>query len=160
MSTLAVRPALPQDEIFLYELYSAVRAPEFALAPVTPAQKEHLMRMQFRGQMSSYAQMFPNSCCHVVMLDGNPAGRLWVAMLESEYHLVDIAVHPDLQSKGIGTVLIQRLQQEAAKAGLPIRCSVFRFNPGSLRFHQRLGFTIVREDLMHYYMEWRSVALL
>jgi ribosomal protein S18 acetylase RimI-like enzyme len=160
MSTLAVRPALPQDEIFLYELYSAVRAPEFALAPVTPAQREHLMRMQFRGQMSSYAQMFPNSCCHVVMLDGKPAGRLWVAMLDSEYHLVDIAVHPQLQSKGIGTVLIQRLQQEAAKARLPIRCCVFRFNPGSLRFHQRLGFAIAREDLMHYYMEWRSVTLL
>jgi ribosomal protein S18 acetylase RimI-like enzyme len=160
MSTLAVRPALPQDEIFLYELYSAVRAPEFALAPVTPAQKEHLMRMQFRGQMSAYAQMFPNSCCHVVMLDGKPSGRLWVALLDSEYHLVDIAVHPQLQSKGIGTVLVQRLQQEAAKARLPIRCSVFRFNPGSLRFHQRLGFAIVREDLMHYYLEWRSVALL
>jgi GNAT superfamily N-acetyltransferase len=107
--------------------------------------------MQFRGQMSAYAQMFPNSCCHVVMLDGKPSGRLWVAMLESEYHLVDIAVHPSLQSKGIGTALIQRLQQEAARARLPIRCCVFRFNPGSLR---------VREDLMHYYLEWRSVAIL
>jgi len=160
MSTLAVRPALPQDEIFLYDLYFAVRAPEFALAPVTPMQKEHLIRMQFRGQMSAYAQMFPNSCCHVVMLDGKPSGRLWVAMLESEYHLVDIAVHPSLQSKGIGTALIQRLQQEAARARLPIRCCVFRFNPGSLRFHQRLGFSIVREDLMHYYLEWRSVAIL
>jgi ribosomal protein S18 acetylase RimI-like enzyme len=160
MSTLAVRPALPQDEIFLYDLYSAVRAPEFARAPVTPVQKEHLIRMQFRGQMSAYAQMFPNSCCHVVMLDGKPSGRLWVAMLESEYHLVDIAVHPSLQSKGIGTALIQRLQQEAARARLPIRCCVFRFNPGSLRFHQRLGFSIVREDLMHYYLEWRSVAIL
>ena len=35
MSTIAVRPALPQDEIFLYELYSAVRGPEFARAPIT-----------------------------------------------------------------------------------------------------------------------------
>ena len=160
MSTLAVRPALPQDEIFLYDLYHAVRAPEFALAPVTPGQKEHLIRMQFRGQMSAYAEMFPNSCCHVVMLDGKPSGRLWVAMLESEYHLVDIAVHPSLQSKGIGTALVRRLQQEAATARLPIRCCVFRYNPGSLRFHQRLGFSIVREDSMHYYMEWRSVAML
>jgi len=160
MSTLAVRPALPQDEIFLYDLYSAVRAPEFALAPVSAAQKEELIRMQFRLQMSAYTQNYPNSCCHVVMLDGKPAGRLWVAQTEGEFHLVDIAIHPKLQSKGIGTVLMQRLQQEAAKARLPIRCCVFRFNPGSLRFHQRLGFTIVRSDEMHHYMEWRSVALL
>jgi ribosomal protein S18 acetylase RimI-like enzyme len=144
----------------MYELYSALRAPEFALAPITPTQKEHLIRMQFRGQLSAYTQMYPNSCYHIVLLDGAPVGRLWVAPGEGEFHLVDIAIHPRLQSKGIGTVLIQRLQQEAAKARLPIRCCVFKFNPGSLRFHQRLGFAIVREDQMHYYMEWRTVPLL
>jgi GNAT superfamily N-acetyltransferase len=159
MSTLAVRPALPQDEIFLYDLYSAVRGPEFALAPVTPAQREHLIRMQFRAQMSAYTYTYPNSCYHVVLLDSRPVGRLWVAPQDDELRLVDIAVHPSLQRKGIGSVLIQRLQQEAAKARLPIRCCVFRFNPGSLRFHQRLGFTILREDQMHYYLEWRSLAL-
>ncbi|MFC5865063.1 GNAT family N-acetyltransferase [Acidicapsa dinghuensis] len=160
MSTLAVRPALPQDEIFLYDLYSAIRGPEFAIAPISATQKEHLIRMQFQAQMSAYAQMYPNSCYHLVLLDGKPAGRLWFAPGDGEFHLVDIAVHPKLQSKGIGTVLIQRLQQEATKARLPIRCSVFRFNPGSLRFHQRQGFSIVREDQTHYYLEWRPVPLL
>jgi ribosomal protein S18 acetylase RimI-like enzyme len=159
MSTIAVRPALPQDEIFLYELYSAVRGPEFALAPITPTQREHLIRMQFRASMSAYAQMFPNSCYHLVLLDSKPVGRLWVWKGPAEFHLVDIAVHPSVQSKGIGTALVQRLQQEAAKARLPVRCTVFRFNPGSLRFHQKLGFTIVRADEMNYYMEWRSLAL-
>jgi ribosomal protein S18 acetylase RimI-like enzyme len=160
MSTIAVRPALPQDEIFLYELYSAVRAAEFAHAPITPTQKEHLMRMQFRGQMSTYSQMYPNSCYHLVLLDGKPVGRLWVSQSEREFHLVDIAVHPSLQGKGIGSVLVRRLQEEAAKARLPISCCVFKFNPGSLRFHQRLGFRIAREDQMYYFMEWRTVALI
>ena len=159
MSTLAVRPALPQDVIFLYELYSAVRGPEFALAPIPAQQKEDLIRMQFRASMSAYAQMYPNSCCHVVLLDSKPVGRLWFAPGEGEFHLVDIAVHPELQSKGIGSVLIKRLQQEAARAGLPIRSCVFRFNPGSVRFHQRNGFTIIREDQVNYYMEWRPVLL-
>jgi ribosomal protein S18 acetylase RimI-like enzyme len=159
MSTLAVRPALSQDEIFLYDLYSALRGSEFALAPISATQREFLIRTQFRAQMSAYTQMYPNSCCHLVLLDSKPAGRLWVAPGDGELQLVDIAVHPKLQSKGIGTVLIQRIQQEAAKARLPIRSCVFRFNPGSLRFHQRLGFTIVREDQTHYYMEWRPVPL-
>lgn len=157
MSTIAVRPALPQDEIFLYELYRAIRGPEFALAPITADQREHLLRIQFRGQMSSYAQTYPNSCYHIVLLDSKPIGRLWVAQQDREFHLVDIAVHPSVQSKGIGTALIQRLQQDAAKAGLPIRSYVFRFNPGSLRFHQRLGFKIQRTDEAHYYMEWKPL---
>ena len=159
MSTLAVRPALPQDEIFLYELYSAIRGPEFALAPITPTQREHLIRMQFRGQMSAYAQHYPNSCYHIVLLDSKPVGRLWVAQSDSEFHLVDIGVHPSVQSKGIGSALVQRLQHEAARARLPISSCVSKFNPGSLRFHKRLGFSIVREDEMNYFMEWRTVAL-
>jgi GNAT superfamily N-acetyltransferase len=159
MSTLAVRPALPQDEIFLYDLYHAIRGPEFAQAPISLAQQTELIRMQFRAQMSAYAAMFPNSCYHLILLDGKPVGRLWVAQDEREFHLVDIAIHPDLQNKGIGAAIIQRLQQEAARARLPVRCTVQRFNPGSLRFHQRLGFAILRTDELHSYLEWRPAPL-
>ena len=160
MSTLAVRPALPQDEIFLYELYVAIRGPLFALAPITAVQRQHLLQMQFRAQTSSYTQQFPNSCYHVVLLDSKPVGRLWVAPGDNAYILVDIGIHPSVQSKGLGTVLVQRLQQEAQKAKLPIRSTVDRFNPGSLKFHKRLGFQVVREDLLNYYMEWRPAPLL
>ncbi len=159
MPTLAVRPVVPQDEIFLYELYSEIRTPEFAHAPITASQREYLIRMQFRSQMSAYSQQFPNSVCHVVLLDGNPIGRFWVARREDDFYLVDIALSPKLQSKGIGTVLIQRLQQEAIQANLPIRCSVFRMNTGSLRFHKRLGFGVIREDQMQYFLEWQPLRL-
>jgi GNAT superfamily N-acetyltransferase len=159
LSTLAVRPALPQDEIFLYELYVAIRGPLFAFAPITPNQREHQLRMQFRAQLSSYTQQFPNSCYHLVLLDSKPVGRLWVAPAGDAFLLVDIAIHPNVQSKGLGTALVERLQQEAQNARLPIRSTVDRFNPGSLRFHQRLGFQIVREDQLQYYLEWRPAPL-
>jgi len=109
--------------------------------------------------MGAYAAMYPNSCYHIVLLDSRPIGRLWVARQEDGYDLVDIAILPDLRNKGIGAVLIQRLQADAQQAKLPIRSMVQRFNPGSLRFHQRLGFQIVREDVMHFYLEWRPAPL-
>lgn len=143
----------------MYELYSAVRAPEFALMPVTPDQREHLMRLQFRGQMASYAQAYPNSCYHIVLLDGKAVGRLWVSQSQREFHLVDIAIHPGVQKKGIGTALVRRLQQEAAAVQLPISSTVNRLNSGSMRFHQRLGFALVREDEMNYFMEWKPAPL-
>jgi hypothetical protein len=37
---------------------------------------------------------------------------------------------------------------------------VFRLNPGSLRFHQLLGFAILRADEVRFYMDWRPVPLL
>lgn len=159
MSTLAVRPALPQDEIFLWELYVAVRGPMFEQAPITPAQREHLLRMQFRAQSSAYAQMYPNSCYHIVLLDSKPVGRLWVAPGEHQLHLVDIAIHPSVQGKGLGSVLVKRIQEEAQKLKFPIRSMVDRFNPGSLRFHQRNGFQIEREDVLNYYMAWIPAPL-
>jgi len=159
MSTLAVRPAMAQDEIFLYELYVAIRGPMFALAPITAAQQEHLLRMQFQAQISSYTQQFPNSCYHLVLLDSKPVGRLWVAPGDRAFLLVDIAIHPKVQSKGLGTVLVQRLQQEAQNAKLPIKSTVDRFNPGSLKFHKRLGFQVVREDQLNYFMEWHPAPL-
>ncbi|MDP8979990.1 MAG: GNAT family N-acetyltransferase [Acidobacteriota bacterium] len=159
MSTLAVRPALPQDEIFLYELYAAIRGPQFAQAPITPAQRESLLRMQFQAQLSSYTQQFPNSCYHLVVLDSKPVGRLWFAPVSGGFQLVDIAIHPSHQSQGLGEVIVKRLQEEAQRARLPISSTVDRFNTGSLRFHQRLGFTIVREDQLQYYMEWRPAPL-
>jgi GNAT superfamily N-acetyltransferase len=116
--------------------------------------------MQFRAQISSYTENYPNSCYHVVLLDSKPVGRLWVAPVNNGLHLVDIAIHPSVQSKGLGTVLVQRVQQEAQKAKLPISSTVDRFNPGSLKFHQRLGFQVVREDLLQFYMEWRPAPLL
>jgi len=160
MSFLAVRPALPQDEGFLWDLYYAVRAPEFAPVAMPAAQKMELIRMQFRGQMASYAAQFPNSCYHIVLLDGQSIGRLWVARNDTEYTLVDVAILPELRNKGIGSALVGRLQQEAQQAKLPIASTVFRFNPGSLRFHQRHGFQIVREDIMYYYMQWVPPPLL
>ena len=159
MSFLAVRPALPQDEPFLYDLYFAIRGPEFALAPITEAQRVALIEMQFRAQMNAYAAMYPNTCYHIVLLDSRPIGRLWVARQEDAYDLVDIAILPDLRNKGIGAALIQRLQADAQQAKLPIRSMVLRFSPGSLRFHQRLGFQIVREDVMHFHMVWRPAPL-
>ena len=159
MSTLAVRPALPQDEIFLYDLYRAVRGPLFDQTMLTSVQKEHLILMQFRAQLSSYTQQYPNSCYHIVLIDSKACGRLWVAPLERQLHLVDIAMHPDVQKKGVGTVLVQRVQQEAQSRKLPITSTVDRFNPGSLRFHQRLGFKIVREDVLNYFLEWQPAPL-
>ena len=160
MSTLAVRPALPQDEVFLYELFVATRGPMFDYAPIPAAQRQDLLRMQFQAQISSYTQQFPNSCYHLVLLDSKPVGRLWVAPSDDGFVLVDIGIHPSLQSKGLGTVVVKQVQAEAQRLKLPIRSTVDRMNPGSLRFHQRLGFSVMREDALNYYMEWRPAPLL
>ncbi|MGA9529795.1 MAG: GNAT family N-acetyltransferase [Terriglobales bacterium] len=153
-SVITVRRAVPEDQDFLFHLYWEVRAPEFAMLALPAEQKQHLILMQFTAQNNAYRAQFPGSDYVIVLQNGRPVGRLWIAESAQEFHLVDIALQPQARNSGIGTVLIRQLQAEARRAGKPVRSTVFRFNPGSLRFHQRLGFRIGSEDPMQFYMEW------
>jgi ribosomal protein S18 acetylase RimI-like enzyme len=153
-SIITVRRAVPEDKDFLFNLYCAARAPEFALLSLPEEQKQQLIVMQFVAQQNAYRAQYPGSDYVIVLRNGHPIGRIWIAEMQDELHLVDIALLPEARNQGIGDLLIRQLQTEARRAGKAVRSSVFRFNAGSLRFHQRLGFRIISEDEMQFYMEW------
>ena len=153
-SIITVRRSQPEDRDFLFNLYCAARSAEFAVLSLPEEQKRHLILMQFTAQQSAYRAQFPGSDYVIVLRNDHPVGRIWIAELQDEFHLVDIALLPEAQNSGVGTVLMRQLQTEARRAGKAVRSTVFRFNPGSLRFHQRLGFRIRAEDELQCYMEW------
>ncbi len=154
MTAMHRRAATPADEPFLFDLYCAVRAHEFALLVLPEPLKQQLIRIQFAAQKDGYSAEFPGSGFEIVSQGERQVGRIWIAQLPDSFHLVDIAVMPGAQNSGIGTNLVRELQQEAQAAQKPVRLSVFRFNEGSLRFHQRLGFTVTHEDEIQIYFEW------
>ena len=49
MNTVTRRAATEEDDSFLYELFNAVRRPEFAHVPMPPEALDTLMRMQYDG---------------------------------------------------------------------------------------------------------------
>ena len=152
-SPVTLRPATEQDDGFLYDLFKAVRMPDFAHVTLPPEQLEGLMKMQYAGQKFSYSTQYPGPGHDIVMLDGAPVGRIWMSRSESEHLLVDIALLPAVQNRGIGGALLHDVLAAAKQAGVPVKCSVAVTNPGSLRFHQRLGFQIVARDELYYELE-------
>jgi GNAT superfamily N-acetyltransferase len=155
MPTISLRPAVAEDEPFLQEFYFNLRRPEFQILAMPEEELRQLLQMQYQLQAGSYTARFPNSGYQVVLVDGEPAGRIWVDRQEDEIRIVDVGLDANRRNQGTGTVLVQRLQEEAREAGLPIRARVDRFNPGSLRFHLRLGFQIVREEQLDLGLEWK-----
>lgn len=149
MNTVTRRAATEQDDTFLYELFKSVRLPDFAHLPLAPAQLEMLMRMQYNGQSLTYSSQYPGGHA-VVLLDGNPVGRIWVYRGPQEHHLVDISLLPKYRNRGIGAGLVTEAIAAAREGGVRLICSVALTNPGSLRFHQRLGFRIVSQDEVYY----------
>jgi ribosomal protein S18 acetylase RimI-like enzyme len=151
-SQITTRAAAPGDEAFLFALFRSVREPEFASLGLDPAQLDMLLRMQFTGQQRTYAAQYPEGNA-IVELDGRPIGRIWLHCTPERHRLVDISLLPEFRNRGIGAALLRDAVASARAAGARLGCSVAVSNPGSLRFHTRLGFRIVSQDEVYYELE-------
>ena len=155
-SALALRPAAPEDYEDLVRVYASTRAGE--LAQVTwwdDAQKLEFCRMQYDAQKREYDARFPDAEYDVILLEGRAVGRLWVGRDESDVRLLDIALLPEAQNRGVGTALLKRLMEESKRTGKRLRHMVFILNKDALRFYERLGFEIFEDVGGYQHMEWR-----
>jgi ribosomal protein S18 acetylase RimI-like enzyme len=150
------RPITEDDMDFLQRLYASTREEELALTDWDQAQKEAFVRMQFAAQHSYYTEQFPLAAYELMVLDGEPIGRLYVDRRPDEIRVLDIALLPQYRNKGIGTRSMREIMDEAAAAGLAVRIHVEQYSP-ALRFYQRLDFRTVSEHGIHYLMEWLPV---
>ncbi len=156
---IALRPVTEEDGEFLYTVYASSREEELAQVEWPEGMKEAFVRMQLDAQRQEYEQRFPGAEYAVVLVDGRPAGRIWIARSSEEIHLLDIALLPEFQNAGVGTVLLTRLIDEAQRTGLPLRHCVFVLNTEAMRFYERLGFVVTDESGEAYkYMEWNPSA--
>src|SRR5690554_546450 len=141
MSSLLLRPITSEDEMFLYELYASVRQQEVTAWGWAPEQAEVFMRMQWTAQCSSYAIQFPDAVHCMILQDQESVGRCYVDYTSAHLHLIDISVVPVCRNKGIGSTIIQNLQQEATHHHVPMHLNVTPGNPAR-RLYERLGFII------------------
>ena len=150
---ITLRPIQPGDEEFLYRVYASTREAELALVDWDAAQKEAFLRMQFAAQHAYYQEHYADAAFQVILADGRPAGRLYVARWPDEIRIVDIALLPEHRNAGIGTALLRELLAEGTRAGKPVSIHVERFNP-ALRLYARLGFTSIADKGVYVLMQW------
>jgi GNAT superfamily N-acetyltransferase len=169
-----LRPAGPDDGELLYRIYASTREAELAVTGWDASVKEAFLRMQFAAQDSHYHATFPAASYDLIVglashdeATGKPAGetggtakdevlgRLYVDRGAEAWLVLDLALLPEHQRKGIGTCLLTRVRTEAAAAGRPVRLHVERFNQAR-RLYQRLGFTQVADDGgVYLLLEWQ-----
>jgi GNAT superfamily N-acetyltransferase len=118
-------------------------------------QKAAFVEMQFAAQAQYYREHYPNTSFDVIVVDGQQAGRLYVARWTDEIRIVDIVLLPEFCNRGIGTTLLRQLQAEARDGGKPLRIHVERFNP-ALRLYERLGFRQVEDRGVYLFLEWKG----
>jgi ribosomal protein S18 acetylase RimI-like enzyme len=150
---ITLRPTTPDDQDFLYRVYASTRQEELAQVDWDEAQKAGFLQMQFDAQRRYYEENYPRAQFQVILLDGEPAGRLYVDRRAAEIRIMDIALLSVFRSQGIGSHLLNDILTEGQARGLPVTIHVERFNP-ALRLYERLGFQPVEDKGVYYLMKW------
>ena len=151
---LSLRPALPQDNQFVYELVYAVLFEQLCAETWDPAIRDQLLNLQIQAKHGSYGVMHPKADYAIVMLDGQRVGRMILDRSGEFYHLVDIAIAPPHRRAGIGTRLLLGLCMEAEMMHKNIRLYVSVTNPRAAALYHRLGFRAIENLETDTLMEW------
>jgi ribosomal protein S18 acetylase RimI-like enzyme len=146
-------PAGASDSVFLYRLFERTRGQQFAPIPLAPAQLEALVRMQFNAQQTGYRNQYPQSQDFIIMMGDRLAGRIWLNESAAEIAIMDIAILPEYQRRGLGTAVLARIIHDAALAAKTIRLRVDRTNFRAARLYRRLGFEVVSGNEVFEEME-------
>ena len=153
-----LRAVEPADEDFLLQVYAASRADELALVPWDEEQKRAFIRQQFEAQHAQYYQRFPDAEYSIILYRDQPVGRFWIGRTPEQIRLLDIAILPEFQNRGVGAALLKTLLAESERTNLPLRHMVFKLNTAALRFYARFGFSQIEDVGSHIHMERRPSA--
>jgi ribosomal protein S18 acetylase RimI-like enzyme len=120
--------------------------------PWDDAQKDAFLRMQFDAQDAWWRENYGDASFDVILVAGEPAGRLYVHRGRSEIRIVDIALLPEHRGNGIGTRLLEELLAEGDAGGKSVTIHVERMNP-ALRLYERLGFSVAEDKGVYLFLE-------
>jgi|SRR5215213_2240471 len=156
MSTNAtLRPAGPDDEGFIIEVYGSTREHELSAVPWSPEQKQAFIKMQHAAQQAHYRKFYPEGEQSVIVWGDARVGRVYVARTEKQIRILDITILPGYRNLHIGSGIIRGLMSEGERTGKPVAIMVESYNP-SLQLFERLGFTQGEAKGAHVLMEWRA----
>jgi len=151
--SITTRPVNSEDEDFLLLVYKSSRGDDLRGLGWDEDRIDEFLGMQYQAQQKFYESDNQNTTDEVIRSDGEPAGRLIVTRSGNDIRCVDLALLPEYRSRGVGTFLLRKLQEQASAANKPLRLQVIRFNR-AVGLFERLGFVRISETGTHFQMEW------
>lgn len=143
---LSLKPCEPEDETFLRRLnqlaYEEVVTAQFG--SWDPVKQKAFFDAKWSSQTYS-----------IVVADGEQVGAFSSTRSENAVTLQELLVLPAYQNKGVGTHVIEQLQQEARDKQVPLLLQVLHLNRAR-HLYERLGFRVFETTETHYRMRWEA----
>jgi ribosomal protein S18 acetylase RimI-like enzyme len=151
-ATVTLRPMHEGDAELLFQIYASTRAEELAPVGWNDAQKEEFLRQQFAAQRTCYESDYPGAQFQIILVAGQPAGRLYLHRREEEIRIMDLALLPEFRRRGTGTALLRGILSESDSTGKRVSIHVEVFNPAR-SLYERLGFQKVATHGVYLLLE-------
>jgi ribosomal protein S18 acetylase RimI-like enzyme len=142
MGRLDTRPATEDDREVVYRTKCAAMRPYV----------EATWGWDEEEQRRLHARRFKPHETEILLGDGEPIGALHVVRKPEEIVLLSVHLQPAWQSRGFGTAVLERLMEEAARRGVPIRLRVLRVNERARALYERNGFRTTETTDTHHLM--------
>jgi ribosomal protein S18 acetylase RimI-like enzyme len=133
-----LEPATPQDDRILRQIFAETHATEFGA--LEEAVRTVITALQFDAQRSQYRQAYPDSVDRLVLVDGEVAGRCWTDPGAGDLRLLDLAIRPAFQRRGVASAVLRHLLIEADRVGAGVTLSVWHDNAAARSLYAGLGF--------------------
>jgi ribosomal protein S18 acetylase RimI-like enzyme len=144
---LSIRPAGIRDRPFALGLYLATTE---QVLRGTSGWDEGYTRARFRA-------VYRRKESWVLYDRAEDVGWLQLRPGQRRVILHQIHLLPSHRNRGLGTALLQELQEQAARRSKPVELWVLRPNP-AVSLYRRLGFLIIGEDVRRLRMLWRPAT--
>jgi ribosomal protein S18 acetylase RimI-like enzyme len=105
-------------------------------------------------ERQKFAEFYDQANTSIIVVNGEAAGWITAARSPKGIHLEQIYLAASWQNRGIGSLLVGQLVDEARAAHVPLRLSTAKINPAK-SLYERLGFIVLHEDGYKVYMELR-----
>jgi ribosomal protein S18 acetylase RimI-like enzyme len=142
------RLALASDLPFLTALYASTRAEELEAAQFPVDERAAFCEMQHRLRTQHYQNVCPDAEDQIIEVDGDRVGHILIDRSMPVVLLMDVALLPKFQNRGIGSDLIRRLIIECETQARTICLHVDVGSPAQ-SLYERFGFVVSEERFPH-----------
>ena len=91
-------------------------------------------------QDAYFDRVWPQHVHEILEWGGSACGYAAVEFGSDAVDIHELVLHPDFQSRGIGTRVLLETVDHAQRLGLPVRLQVLLENARAARLYERLGF--------------------
>jgi ribosomal protein S18 acetylase RimI-like enzyme len=109
------------------------------------------LKLDMAAQVASFRRQWVSTEVRIIALDRVDVGWLQSRVVDGSLFLAQLFVNATHQRQGIGTEVLSRIGDEAARACQAVTLGVVKTNP-ALRLYERLGFRVTHEDDRKFYM--------